>query len=376
MSRENRNGTLNVAAFNQGAANTPISASFTSNCCHPKVIFVGVDLVGNMGICSVSLVPDIVSFRASPNTSAVTLHPGQTTKVPFTLVNLGSKGFFVFHVSKTPSLISYVIPFSLALKTNASTSGHVVIASRGNISEVQTISVKAVAQSDSVNDKEVKLFDLKVLVTPQRQGITSTPATSTAALKYIQLRANVPTYELSLETGESLKFNFTVMNLAAAETFSFDVLTSQPRITGNTEPSRTFLDHQQTSSFLLILSSQSNTPLGIVTQVNVTATPSSHNAEVKELVVFSLNVKIDRNPSSKDKESGEKSPDKDDEMEKWHIFLIFGMATLAILLITFLVIFGVSRGYCRGGRPQNPTVNNANINLGHEPDDVIANTYT
>lgn len=202
-----------MAAFNQGAANTPISASFTSNCCHPKVIFVGVDLVGNMGICSVSLVPDIVSFRASPNTSAVTLHPGQTTKVPFTLVNLGSKGFFVFHVSKTPSLISYVIPFSLALKTNASTSGHVVIASRGNISEVQTISVKAVAQSDSVNDKEVKLFDLKVLVTPQRQGITSTHSIEALLICHLLIgnRSNGWTYHPRLVQSFEVVNSFTIL---------------------------------------------------------------------------------------------------------------------------------------------------------------------
>ena len=89
-----------------------------------------------------------------------------------------------------------------------------VIASRGNTSEVKTISVRAVAQSDTVNVKEVKLFDVKVLVTPRGQRITSTPGTSTAAL---------PTQKLSLKTGKILKLNFTVMNLAAAETFTFNV---------------------------------------------------------------------------------------------------------------------------------------------------------
>ena len=212
-----------MAAFNQGAANTPISATFTSSCCHPKVIFVGVDLVGNMGTCSISLVPDIVLFKVNPNTSDVTLYPGETIKVPFTLVNLGSKGSFLFRVTKTSSLITYVIPFSLTLKTNASTTGHVVIASRAHTSEVKTISVKAVAQSIDVNVKEVNLFNVTVFVTPRGQRITSTPGTSTAALKYIRLQANVPTHDLSLETGESSKFNFTVMNLATAETFTFHV---------------------------------------------------------------------------------------------------------------------------------------------------------
>ena len=94
-----------------------------------------------------------------------------------------------------------------------------VIASCGNTSEAKTISVRAVAQSDTVNVKEVKLFDFKVFVTPQGQRITSTPGTSTAALEYVQLQVNVPTQK----TGQILKLNFTVMNLAAAETFTFNV---------------------------------------------------------------------------------------------------------------------------------------------------------
>ena len=98
-----------------------------------------------------------------------------------------------------------------------------VIASCGNTSEAKTISVRAVAQSDTVNVKEVKLFDFKVFVTPQGQRITSTPGTSTAVLEYVQLQANVPTQKLSLKTGQILKLNFTVMNLAAAETFTFNV---------------------------------------------------------------------------------------------------------------------------------------------------------
>ena len=94
-----------VDAFNLGAVNTSITASFTSNCCHPSVLFVGLDLVGNMGTCSVSLVPDIVSLSAKPSNTAVSLYPGNTIKIPFTLLNLGSNGSFLFEVTKTPALI-------------------------------------------------------------------------------------------------------------------------------------------------------------------------------------------------------------------------------------------------------------------------------
>ncbi|KAJ7382676.1 hypothetical protein OS493_033734 [Desmophyllum pertusum] len=215
-SRENRNGTLRVAAFNRGAVNTPITTSFTSNCCHPKVIFAGLDLVGNMGTCSVSLVPDILSFSAQSNTTDVSLHPGDTTKVPFTLTNLGSKGSFSFHVTKTSSLISYVVPFSLALDTNASAAGQVVIASRGETSELERLSVKAVSQSDTVNIKEVTLFVIQVSVLSKGQP-------TTPALKHVRLEAVVPSNDFSIKPGANVEVNFTVTNLASTETFSFHV---------------------------------------------------------------------------------------------------------------------------------------------------------
>ena len=216
--------SLSVATFSQGAVNTSIQASFQSNCCHPKVVFVGLDLVGNMGTCSVSLVPDIVAFGAKPNATAVSLRSEETTKVPFTLTNLGSRGSFSFHVTKSASFISYVIPFSLALDVNASAAGHVVIASRIDINQHEKLTVTAVAQSDTVNNKEVTLFDIQVSVLSETQP--TTPAETqhtTPALKQIRLEAVAPKSHQSIEQGARLELNFSVTNLAAVETFTFYV---------------------------------------------------------------------------------------------------------------------------------------------------------
>ena len=207
---------LSVATFSEGAVNTSITASFQSNCCHPKVVFVGLDLVGNMGTCSVSLVPDIMSFGAKPNTTAVSLRSGETTKVPFTLTNLGSRGSFSFHVTKTSSLISYIIPFSLALDANASAAGHVVIASRRDTSQLEKLTVTAVAKSDTVDIREVTLFDIQVSLLSETQP-------TTPALKQIRLEAVAPKSRQSIKPGARLELNFTVTNLAAIETFTFDV---------------------------------------------------------------------------------------------------------------------------------------------------------
>ena len=204
---------LSVAAFNKGVINTSIPASFKSNCCHSKVVFVGLDLVGNMGTCSVSLITDIMSFGTKLNTTAVSLRSGESTQVPFTLTNLGSRGSFSFHVTKTSSLISYVIPFSLALDANASAAGHVVIASRNDTSQLKKLTVTAAALSDTVNIK-VTLFQVSVL--------SETKATS-PALKEIRLEAVAPNSHQFIKPGARLEVSFTVMNLAAIETFTFNV---------------------------------------------------------------------------------------------------------------------------------------------------------
>ena len=214
---------LSVATFSEGAVNTSIGASFQSDCCHPKVVFVGLDIVGNMGTCSVSLVPDIMSFGAKPNTTAASLRSGETIKVPFTLTNLGSRGSFSFHVTKTSSLISYVIPLSLALDANASAAGHVVIASRSDSSQLQKLTVTAVALSDTVNIKEVTLFDIQVSVFSETEP-------TTPALKQIRLEAAAPNSRQSIKPGARLELNFTVTNLAAIETFTFNVSFFLPRM--------------------------------------------------------------------------------------------------------------------------------------------------
>ena len=175
-----------------------------------------------------SLVPDIVAFGAKPNTTAVSLRSEETTRVPFTLTNLGSRGSFSFHVTKTASLISYVIPFSLALDVNASAAGHVVIASLTDTNQLKNLTVTAVAQSDTVNNKEATLFDIQVSVLSETQPTTpfTTTATTpftTPALKQIRLEAVAPKSHQSIKPGARLELNFSVTNLAAAETFTFNV---------------------------------------------------------------------------------------------------------------------------------------------------------
>ena len=208
-----------VDAFNLGAVNTSITASFTSNCCHPRVLFVGRDLVGNMGTCSISLVLDIVSLRAKPSNTAVSLYPGNTIKIPFTLLNLGSNGSFLFEVTKTPAFISYVMPLSLILPTNASALCQVVIkSSTGEVNEVLNLTVNAVSQLSNVNLRRVALFSIQVSVVAGSKTHTTVPA-----FPHLPLEAAVTKDRFSLTDGGRLEVNFTVQNLALDDTFTFHV---------------------------------------------------------------------------------------------------------------------------------------------------------
>ena len=102
-------------------------------------------------------------------------------------------------MTKTSSLISYVIPFSLALDANASAAGHVVIASRSDISQLEKLTVTAVAQSHTVNTKEVTLFDIQV-------SLLSESEPTTPALKQIRLEAVAPKSRQSIKPGARRKF--------------------------------------------------------------------------------------------------------------------------------------------------------------------------
>ena len=74
----------------------------------------------------------------------------------------------------------------------------------------------AVAQSDTVNTKEVTLLDIQV-------SLLSESEPTTPALKQIRLEAVAPQSRQSIKPGARLELNFTVTNLAATETFNFDV---------------------------------------------------------------------------------------------------------------------------------------------------------
>ena len=68
------------------------------------------------------------------------------------------------------------------------------------------------------------------------------------------------------------------------------VISNQSSITGRVQPYSVSLETKQTTPCLLILTSHGNASPGTVTQVNVTATPASHNADITWLGILSLMV--------------------------------------------------------------------------------------
>lgn len=140
------------------------------------------------------------------------------------------------------------------------------------------------------------------------------------------------------------------------------------------QPSIVSLETTQKALCLLILTSQQDASPGSVTQVNVTATPASYNADIKQLDIFSLTVTTDRKLRVKNEDLENEDLGKEKRLEKWQLSLIIFAVTFFIFLITILVICLVSRA------SKEPAMRRMNRNHGKQHqldnfDNVIVNNY-
>ena len=133
----------------------------------------------------------------------------------------------------------------------------------------------------------------------------------------------------------------------------------------------------QTTPCLLILTSQGDTSPGTVTQVNVTATPASHNTAIRQLGIFSLTITTDlKLPVKNDDLENSENSGNEKRLAKWQLGLIIGAVTFSILLITVLVICRVNRdSKKRGERRINGNYGGRNQPQRDNLDDVIVNVY-
>lgn len=124
--------------------------------------------------------------------------------------------------------------------------------------------------------------------------------------------------------------------------FGQQVLTNQSLLDGNVEPSHVFLRTMQSTSCLLILTSQSDAATKTVTQVNVTATLASRSTGVRQFQVFSIIVKVDGSPhKTEDSDSGNR------RLKTLYVVLI--AIAVFILLITLIsaLVYCQKRGSLR-----------------------------
>lgn len=153
--------------------------------------------------------------------------------------------------------------------------------------------------------------------------------------------------------------------------FGQQVLTNQSSLNGNVEPSHVFVRTMQSTSCLLILTSQSDAATKTVTQVNVTATPASRSTGVKQFQVFSIIVKVDGSPLTEtaDLDSGKR------RLKTLYVVLI--AIAVFILLITLIsaVVYCQKRGSLRPkSRPQVGTLwepSSSQLQLHSKSEEVI-----
>ena len=140
-----------VEPFTKGQENNSVNASYSSSCCYTRVTIIGLDKVGNMGKCQISVVHDIVNLKGKTgNVTKIVLTPDETTETPFMVTNLGTRGFYSFsaHVMQSESMFSYVRPLSFVIEANRSRECHLItMAHRDDICKLRTVTVAATLQS-------------------------------------------------------------------------------------------------------------------------------------------------------------------------------------------------------------------------------------
>lgn len=107
---------------------------------------------------------------------------------------------------------------------------------------------------------------------------------------------------------------------------------------------------------MLILTSQPETPSSTVTQINVTASPASHNAHEKELLLFSSIVTVDRRSQTKTEYL-----QNENELAIWHVVLISVSTSMLVLLVIALLVFKLKRG---SWNPKKPAKNENDMKPG------------
>lgn len=153
--------------------------------------------------------------------------------------------------------------------------------------------------------------------------------------------------------------------------FGQQVLTNQSSLNGNVEPSHVFVRTMQSTSCLLILTSQSDAATKTVTQVNVTATPASRSTGVKQFQVFSIIVKVDGSPLTE-------TADLDSRKRRLKtLYVVLIAIAVFILLITLIsaVVYCQKRGSLRPkSRPQVGTLwepSSSQLQLHSKSEEVI-----
>ena len=188
-------------------------------------------------------------------------------------------------MNNAPALISYVTPFTLALQTNATTFGHLVINSRSENTEVQNLTVTAVPQSNEVNVKKVALFSIQVSVLSE-----SDPATPADT---VSLKANPSTTAVSLHSWSSTKVPFKLINVGSNGSFSFEV-TNASALICYVIPSSLVLQTNATATGELAINSRDESER--VYNLTVEAVLHSSKVSERKIPLFSIQVSVSKAP--------------------------------------------------------------------------------
>lgn len=204
-----------VTPFTKGLANKSVTGIYSSTCCHPSATIIAVDLFGNTGSCELSAVTPIPILSIEVETAALTLQPGQTSKLRFSIKNLGTRGSFTLQTSENSHFTVYVVPSNVILDHKQVVRGELVLTGlKETESNKTSFVVKAVPLINTANVSQVRLFEISLTVgkREKQDSLMGWNVSTDANLK-----------PQIIQYGEKAHVKFTVRNIGFAGTFDLKV---------------------------------------------------------------------------------------------------------------------------------------------------------
>ena len=164
---------------------------------------------GNAGHCFISVATAAEAMVTNISNVKITLYKDDIIKIPFTVTNHGSPGFYTFQVSKTNHIIGLISPFSVFLDRNETTEFQLSLTALEEAvygkTEVAVQALKRISTAKA-RQRDVQLFNASLLL-----------------LRRLKIVMNTSSDQVVVDGRKSVTLAFQIKNLMDKVTFVLKV---------------------------------------------------------------------------------------------------------------------------------------------------------